>query len=83
MPYKDPERKRLWERKHREQRNARRRALRLLSQMHLVSPNSAPDPLPNQQPASGWAVVAGLVVGIGIILIGVLSGIGVKVAGSS
>ena len=25
MPYKDPERKRQWEREHREQRNARRR----------------------------------------------------------
>ena len=25
MPYKDPERKRQWEREHREERNARRR----------------------------------------------------------
>ena len=31
MPYKDPERKRQWEREHREQRNAMRRTERLPS----------------------------------------------------
>jgi hypothetical protein len=29
MPYRDPERKRQWEREHREQRNAQRRRLQL------------------------------------------------------
>jgi hypothetical protein len=36
MPYKDQERKRQWEREHREQRNARRRELRLTTQPILT-----------------------------------------------
>jgi hypothetical protein len=69
MPYKDPERKRQWECEHREQRNARRRALRLMSQT-VVTPKPAPDPVPNQQPTSGWKVLLGLSVGVGIIIPG-------------
>jgi hypothetical protein len=73
MPYKDPEPKRQWEREHREQRNARRRALKLVVQP-VVSPKAGLDPRPNDQPASGWKVLAGLVVGVGIILLGALAG---------
>lgn len=55
-PYKDPERKRKWEREHREQRNARRRALRLTAET-VFTPKAALDPLLNQQPTSGWKVI--------------------------
>lgn len=39
MPYKDPERKRQWEQKHREERNARRR------KQPLTVPYRVHDPL--------------------------------------
>ena len=74
MPYKDPERKQQWEREHREQRNARRKALRLTTQS-VVTQKPAPDPLPNQPPTSGWKMIAGLAVGFGIIVLGALAGV--------
>ena len=77
MPYKDPERKRQWEREHREQRNARRRALRFTSQT-IVTPKPAPDPLASQEPAGGWKVLVGLAVGVGVLLLVVLSGAGIS-----
>ncbi len=47
MPYKDPERKRQWEREHREERNARRRKHTVTAR---VVPNlrtkTSPDPIP-------------------------------------
>jgi hypothetical protein len=60
MPYKDLERKRQWEREHREQRNARRRELKVQA---LVSPKAGLDPHAKDQPASGWRVLAGLAIG--------------------
>ena len=74
MPYKDPERKRQWEREHREQRNARRRALRLTAQT-FVRRKPVPDPTPSQRP-SGWKNILGLAVGVGIIILGGLAGLG-------
>ena len=75
MPYKDPERKRQWEREHREQRNARRRALRLTAQ--TVSPaKPVPDPAANQQHTSGWKMFLGLAVGLGMALAAALGGAG-------
>ncbi len=73
MPYKDPERKRQWEREHRDQRNVRRRALRLVAQA-VVTPKAAPDPLANQSPPSGLKMILGLAVGVGIIILGALAG---------
>jgi len=73
MPYKDPERKRQWEREHRDQRNARRRAVRLTAEM-----DKTPKPLPNTNagaPMSGWKAFAGLAVGIGILIVAVFAGI--------
>ena len=64
MAYKDPERKRQWEREHRDQRNARRRAVRLTAQAG-ITPKPVPDPVPNQQPPSGWKVLASLALGFG------------------
>ena len=75
MPYKDPERKRQWEREHREQRNARRRGLRLTAQT-VVSPKRAPDPAPKQSPTSGWKDILVLAVGVGIALAVALAGAG-------
>ena len=75
MPYKNPERKRQWEREHRDQRNARRRALKLIVQP-VVPSKAGLDPRQNDQPASGWKVLAGLVVGIGIALVLALAGAG-------
>jgi len=46
MPYKDPERKRQWEREHREQRSTRRTAQRLNARLGQLSiPMPSPDPL--------------------------------------
>ena len=73
MPYKDPERKRQWEREHREQRNARRRTLKLAAQP-IVTPKAGPDPRPNEEPTSGWKVLAGLAVGLGILILATFAG---------
>ncbi len=75
MPYKDPERKRQWEREHREQRNARRRAQCLAMRLLKPSvPKTAPDPISDQKPQSIWTVVAGiagfaLAFGIGLLAV--------------
>src|SRR5690349_6134126 len=73
MPYRDPERKRQWEREHREQRNARRRALRLTVQT-VVNPKTAPDPVPNQQHTNGWKMFAGLAIALCISLVAAIVG---------
>ena len=75
MPYKDPERKRQWERKHREQRNARRRALRV-AETTATPRNFVPDPAPTRQPTGGWKDILGLAVGVGILLAVALAGAG-------
>jgi hypothetical protein len=75
MPYKDPERKRQWEREHREHRNARRR---MGAQMKFIVSNPAPDPIPDQLPNGAWLVVAAigiaLVVAVGLSLLAALNG---------
>ncbi len=64
MPYKDPERKRQWEREHRDLRKARRAVrlrLKLLSrklcptQLQTNNPRAAGRCL--QAPPSGWALL--------------------------
>jgi hypothetical protein len=75
MPYKDPERKRQWEREHRAQRNAVRRTRRLdvgPGPSTVLKP--APDPVSTQQSGDGWKVLASIAVGIGIVLVGLLAG---------
>ncbi len=72
MPYKDPERKRQWEREHREQRNARRRALRVTAQADTNS-TAMLNTHSDQQSTSGWMSVIGLVVGAGIIVLSALA----------
>lgn len=86
MPYKDPERKRQWERDHREQRNANRRKQQLatrsgrhdasksLSDTAVASRASlwepAPDRVPDQKPKSIWRTLLGFGVGIGVMVLG-------------
>ena len=67
-----PEPKRPWEREHRKQRNARRRALRFAET--TAPQNPLPDPTPSHQAMSGWKDILGLAVGVGIIILGALSG---------
>jgi len=70
MPYKDPERKRQWEREHRLQRNARRRKNRLVARM---APTTH-DPVAAQEPQSNWKTVLGWIAFIGITALAAWSG---------
>lgn len=76
MPYKNPERKRQWEREHRQQRNVRRRmqGLNALSG-HQSIPEPAPDPVSDQKPQDTWKTILGLVVGIGVVLLAAFAGV--------
>jgi len=62
MPYKDPERKRQWERDHRQERNARRRKATLdVGSKQPEIAFSAPDPISDQRATMTLNVMAGLV----------------------
>jgi hypothetical protein len=77
MPYKDPERKRQWEREHREQRNARRRRSVFPTHMPSSVTRPAPDPVSHQGSGSAWEVMAGIIVfalAVGIALFAAWSG---------
>lgn len=75
MPYKDPERKRQWEREHREQRNAARRNKPLpTASGQSAVPKPRPSPISTQQSDDGWKVLASIAVGIGVILLGLFAG---------
>jgi hypothetical protein len=77
MPYKDPERKRQWEREHREQRNSARRKQPLAAGSRKCTvPKLAPDPISTQQSDDGWKVLASIAVGIGVVLLGLFAGTG-------
>jgi hypothetical protein len=74
MPYKDPERKRQWEREHRKERNERRRAKRLRLQAPLCQGKPLPDRVLAEQPSSAWETVKrigafALVVGISLFTV--------------
>ncbi len=92
MAYKDPERKRQWERKHRQQRNARRRMRRLAGRSGQPNvPKSAaeplaggarlqmrvPAPIPEQKPQSTLKTVFGWAVGIGVVLLAAFAAVDV------
>jgi len=68
MPYKNPERKRQWERDHREQRNARRRKMALQPRFVENSQNPAPDPY-FQVGDHLWTIAAGVAVILMVIAI--------------
>lgn len=76
MPYKDPERKRQWEREHRALRNAQRRQKRLEPQRNSAAYQQMSEPAPARNSGTGWKLFLGLAVGIGAILVGALAGMG-------
>jgi hypothetical protein len=72
MPYKDPERKRLWEQAHRRQRSERRRAQRAgMPENARTETGHPPDPPTHEAEKShGWAVAllfAGIIFGLPIL----------------
>lgn len=75
MPYKDPERKRQWEREHREQRNARRRTLQLAvlpSGPRSETPMS--DPITDERSDPGANLIPVLVIGFTFLVILLVAG---------
>ncbi len=76
MPYKDPERKRQWEREHRALRNAQRRQKRLEPQRNSAAYQQMREPAPSRNSGSGWKVFWGLAIGIGVILLSAVAGMG-------
>ena len=67
MPYKNSEDKRRWEQEHREQRNAQRRQRQ--SEVHnSIVPGAPPDPFAPREATSVWKIVAGVAVGMGIVM---------------
>jgi len=83
MPYKDPERKRQWERDHREQRNARRR-IQAARVGHPSLPKPVPDPVSAQKPTNAWKVlqtIGGFALVVGIALLAAWDGIGAAGSG--
>jgi hypothetical protein len=75
MPYKDPERKRQWEREHREQRNERRR---IPSPAVSSEPSRIempmPDPISGQESEPGMNIVVFLVMGFTFLLLVLFAG---------
>jgi hypothetical protein len=75
MPFKNPEDKRQWEREHREQRNAQRRANRTSTLTLPTVPKSVLDTVLVGKRKSGWEMILALVFGFGVALLGALSGV--------
>jgi hypothetical protein len=72
MPYKNPERKRQWERENRGQRNARRRMQRLNARTEQQSiAKSSPDPISDQKSQDTWKTILGWAIGIGVVLLAI------------
>ncbi len=75
MPYKDPERKRQWEREHRELRNERRRTSRSTG---LPEPSGVeapmPDPISGQESEPGMNMVVFLTIGFTFLLLMLFAG---------
>ncbi len=81
MPYKDPERKRQWEREHREERNALRRAQRIAKEYptpRVVQPATLTTS--QEKPTSGWKVLLGFAIGAAVVVLGAISGVTVPPA---
>ena len=73
MPYKDPERKRQWEREHREQRNVSRRIQRFGREARVIVKPAPPTLV--KETDGGWQTILGLAVGLGFVLLAALSGV--------
>ncbi len=89
MPYKEPERKRQWEREHREQRNAARRKQPLppgsgqdsgskhTAQLAAGLRSRKPT-VSGQKQKGSWKPILGWTVAIGVVLLGALAGLHVS-----
>jgi hypothetical protein len=74
VPYKDPERKRQWEREHRQERNGQRKKRRLDAQGRLSVLRQVPDPISVKETQSGWKLIVGLALAFGAMLLGAFMG---------
>ena len=76
MPYKNQEDKRKWEREHRAQRNAQRRNRKSGTSHRLADLKRARalGATPAKEPKSGWKALIALAIGLGVIVLGALSG---------
>jgi hypothetical protein len=82
MPYKDPERKRQWEREHRQQRNARRNLQRQPAWSGQPNvPRPAPHPASDQEPKTTWKTILGFAVGIGVVLLAAFASVDLPTPG--
>ncbi len=73
MPYKDPERKRQWEREHREERNARRRKSQTSSVVDAPSSSGAMYKTMTEQPDIRINITPALVVVLASVVIPLLA----------
>lgn len=71
MPYKDPERKRQWEREHRDQRRTQRRQRQLVVSDKPVPPKDS-YPVSAKESGPGWSVLTMILVGVGSAVLGAL-----------
>lgn len=74
MPYKNPERKREWEREHREQRNGRRRARRLNPEDIPSQRAKIRKPVQERKWGSPWGIVLGCAAALGVVLLAAFGG---------
>jgi hypothetical protein len=70
MPYKDPERKRQWERDHRAQRSAQRKARRNAPPVAPIAVSKPPDPRNGQEGKSFLGTV--LQIGASVLVVGLM-----------
>ena len=72
MPYKNPERKRQWERENRAKRSAQRKE-RTATPALIKTRSAAPDPTVRpEEPTSFWKVLAGIAGFVAVIGLSVL-----------
>jgi hypothetical protein len=72
MPYKNPERKRQWERENRGQRNARRRTQRLNARSgQQIIAKPLPEPVSDQKSHDTWKTILGWAIGIEVVLLAI------------
>jgi hypothetical protein len=94
MPYRDPERKRQWEREHREQRNRKAenadagrgvesaeccKTASVRSRSGSAEPYSRASARPDgtTKPTSGWKVLLGFAVGLGVAVLAAIAGVNI------
>jgi len=65
MPYKDPERKRQWEREHREHRNAQRKNRR----ESVRRDSNSGKPSSEEKWGSPWGIIFGCATAFGVLLL--------------